>query len=169
MYLLSLIYFSYQVKTYCSDANETIYFSLRSHTFLDIRTIIGTAEIDRDELLKTPEVEIEGTQNPKSALGTTVDDFFVAVPLSVERSAPGDPQLSITISVKMTSLEQNAELLVQGAETVVATAGIESQRDLGLELEGRVSSLRETLKTVVDIVVDGIDFLAEVWPNIQGL
>ena len=48
MYLLSLIYFSYQVKTYCSDANETIYFSLRSHTFLDIRTIIGTAEIDRD-------------------------------------------------------------------------------------------------------------------------
>ena len=69
----------------------------------------------------------------------------------------------------MTSLEQNAELLVQGAETVVATAGIESQRDLGLELEGRVSSLRETLKTVVDIVVDGIDFLAEVWPNIQGL
>ena len=60
MYLLSLIYFSYQVKTYCSDANETIYFSLRSHTFLDIRTIIGTAEIKREELLNKTEGNLEG-------------------------------------------------------------------------------------------------------------
>ena len=151
-----------QVTIPYSDANETIYFSLRSRTFLDKRAIIGTAESNRDELLKTPEVEIEGMQNSKSSLIAMVHMSIVTVPLAMEGSAPEGPQLSITISVKMTSLKQNAELLVQGAETVVATAGIESQRDLGLELEGRVSGLRETLKTVVDIVVDRIDVLAEV-------
>ena len=43
-----------------SDANETIYLSLRSRTFLGVRTIIGTAEIKREELLENPGAEIEG-------------------------------------------------------------------------------------------------------------
>ena len=87
-----------------------------------------------------------------------VHDSLVTVPLSMEGSAPEGPQLSITISVKRSSIEENTQLLIEGAETAVATANIESQHDIGLELENGISDLRGTLKTVVDIVVDGIDF-----------
>ena len=44
-----------------SDVNETVYFSLRLRTFLGVRTIIGTAELKREEILKNPGAEIKGT------------------------------------------------------------------------------------------------------------
>ena len=158
-----------QVRVYYSDANETIYFSLRSRTFLGKRTIIGTAESNREELLKTSGAEIEGTQISKSLVNMVVHDSSVTVPLTVERSPPGGPQLSITISVKRIGPEENAELLFQSAETAIAATGIESQRDLGLELENGISDLRETLKTVVDVVIDKMDVLAEVRRSVHGL
>ena len=73
-----------------------------------------------------------------------------------------DPQLSITISVKMTSLQENAEVSMQDAQTAVAVAGIESQRDFGLELENGVKDLQDVLGSVVDTNIDKIDVLAEV-------
>ena len=157
-----------QVRIPDSDANETIYFSLRSRTFLDKRTIIGTAESNRDELLETPEVEIEGMKNSKRSLNAMVHDSLATVPLVMKGSAPEGPQLSITISVKRSSIEENTELLVRGAETAVAVADIESQHDIGLELENGISDLQGTLKTVVDVIVDKMDVLAEVRKAIHG-
>ena len=64
--------------------------------------------------------------------------------------------------MKTSSLQENAELLVQGAQTTIDTAGIKSQGDSGLAFETGVSDLKETLKSVVDVIVDKIDVLAEV-------
>ena len=79
-----------------------------------------------------------------------------------------DPQLSITISVKLTSLQENAEMSMQDAQTTVTVAGIESQRDLGLELENGVKDLQEVLELVVGTIIDKIDVLAEVRPSVGG-
>ena len=106
--------------------------------------------------------------NTGRLLNTTVDDPFVVVPLVTERSRSGDPQLSITISVKMTSLRENAEVSMQDAQTAVAAAGIESQRDFGLELENGVKDLQDVLGSVVDTIIDKIDVLAEVRPSVVG-
>ena len=97
-----------------------------------------------------------------------VNDPFVIVPLLTERPGSGDPQLSITISVKLTSLQENAEMSMQDAQTTVTVAGIESQRDLGLELENRVKDLQDLLGSVVSTIIDKIDVLAEVRPSVGG-
>ena len=59
--------------------------------------------------------------------------------------------------------------MIQGAETAVATVNIESQHDIGLELEYGIADLRGTLKTIVDVIVDKMDILAEVRKTIHGL
>ena len=64
--------------------------------------------------------------------------------------------------MKLSSLEENAELLIQNAKTAVAAWGIKSQGDLGLALESGVSHLEGTLKSVVDVVIDKMDVMAEV-------
>ena len=97
-----------------------------------------------------------------------VNDPFVVVPLVTERSRSGDPQLSNTISVKLASLHENAEALMQGAHTAVTAAGIESQRDLGLELENGVKDLQDVLGSVVGTIIDKIDVLAEVRSSVGG-
>ena len=101
-------------------------------------------------------------------LNKMVNDPFVVVPLVTERPGSGDPQLSITISVKMASLQENAEASMQGAQTAVIAAGIESQRDLGLELENGVKDLQDVLGSVVGTIIDKIDVLAEVRPSVGG-
>ena len=93
---------------------------------------------------------------------------FVVVCLVAARPRPEDPQLSITISVKMTSLQENAEAKMQEAQTAVTAAGIESQCDLGLELENGVKDLQDVLGSVVDTIIDKIDVLAEVRPSVGG-
>ena len=72
-------------------------------------------------------------------------------------------------SLKRSNIEENTELLIQGAETAVATVNIESQHDIGLELENGIADLRGTLKTIVDVIVDKMDILAEVRKTIHGL
>ena len=101
-------------------------------------------------------------------MNTTVNNPFVVVPLVTERPGSGDPQLSITISVKLTSLQENAEASMQDAQTAVAVAGIESQRDLGLGLENGVKDLQDVLGSVVGTVIDKIDVLAEVRFSVEG-
>ena len=98
-----------------------------------------------------------------------VHDPFVVVPLVTERSRSGDPQLSITISVKLTSFQENAEASMQDAQTAVTAADIESQRDLGLELENGVKDLQEALESVVGTIIDKIDVLAEVRFSVEEL
>ena len=94
---------------------------------------------------------------------------FVVVPLVTERSRSRDPQLSITISVKLASFQENAEASMQDAQTAVAVAGIESQRDFGLELENGVKDLQDVLGSVVGTIIDRIDVLAEVRvPALRG-
>ena len=92
----------------------------------------------------------------------------MVVHLIAARPRPEDPQLSITISVKMTSLQENAEVSMQDAQTAVAAAGIESQRDFGLELENGVKDLQEVLESVVGTIIDKIDVLAEVRFSVEG-
>ena len=106
--------------------------------------------------------------NTEKLLDTTVNDPFMVVPLITERSRSGDPQISITISVILTSLQENVEASMQGAQTVVTAAGIESQRDLGLELENGVKDLQEVLESVVGTIIDKIDVLAEVRFSVEG-
>ena len=91
----------------------------------------------------------------------------MVVHLIAARPRPEDPQLSITISVKMTSLQENAEVSMQDAQTAVAAAGIESQRDFGLELENGVKDLQDVLGSVVDTIIDKIDVLAEVCFSVE--
>ena len=79
-----------------------------------------------------------------------------------------DPQLSITISVKMTSLQENAEVSIQDAQTAVADASIKPQHDLGLQLENGVKDLQDVLGSVVGTIIDKIDVLAEVRPSSRG-
>ena len=92
----------------------------------------------------------------------------MTVPLVAERSRSGDTQLSITVSVKTTTLQGNAELSIQGVRMAVAAAGIGSQRDLGLELENAVSDLQDVLESVVGTIIDKMDVLAEVRPSVGG-
>ena len=101
-------------------------------------------------------------------LDKMVNNPFVVVPLVTERSRSRDPQLSITISVKLASFEENAEASMQDAQTAVTAAGIESQRDLGLELENGVKDLQEVLESVVGTIIDKIDVLAEVRSSVGG-
>ena len=68
----------------------------------------------------------------------------------------------------MTSLQENAEVEMQEAQTAVTAAGIESQRDIGLELENGVKDLQDVLGSVVDTIIDKIDVLAEVRPSVVG-
>ena len=91
-----------------------------------------------------------------------VNDPFVIVRLIAARPRPNDPQLSITISVKVTSLQENVEVLMQGAQTAITAAGIESQGDLASGLESGVSHLEGTLKSIVDVIVGKMDVMAEV-------
>ena len=97
-----------------------------------------------------------------------VNDPFVVVPLVTERSRSGDPQLSITISVKLTSFQENAEVSIQDAQTAVADASIKSQHDLGLQLENAVSDLQNILESVVGTIIDKIDVLAEVCFSVES-
>ena len=106
--------------------------------------------------------------NTKKLLNTMVNNPFVVVPLVTERSGSGDPPLSITISVKMTSLQENAKAKMQDAQTAVTSAGIETQHDLGLELENGVKDLQEVLESVVGTIIDKIDILAEVRFSVEG-
>ena len=84
------------------------------------------------------------------------------VRLIAARPRPNDPQLSITISVKVTSLQENVEVLMQGAQTAITAAGIESQGDLASGLESGVSHLEGTLKSIVDVIIGKMDVMAEV-------
>ena len=56
---------------------------------------------------------------------------------------------------------------MQDAQTAVTAAGIESQRDLGLELENGVKDLQDVLGSVVGTIIDKIDVLAEVCFSIE--
>ena len=91
----------------------------------------------------------------------------MVVRLIAARPRHKDPELSITISVKRTSLEQNTEMLTEAAETAVAAVSIESHRDLGSELEKGISDLQDVLQSVVDVIIDKIDVLAEVCPTVE--
>ena len=98
-----------------------------------------------------------------------VTDPFVVVPLVTERSRSGDPQLSIMISVKLTSFQENVEVSIQDAQTAVADASIKPQHDLGLQLENGVKDLQDVLGSVVGTIIDRIDVLAEVRvPALRG-
>ena len=68
----------------------------------------------------------------------------------------------------MTSLQENSEVEMQEAQTAVTAAGIESQRDIGLELENGVKDLQEVLESVVGTIIDKIDVLAEVRFSVEG-
>ena len=96
-----------------------------------------------------------------------VNNPFVVVPLVTERSGSRDPPLSITISVKMTSFQENAEVSIQDAQTAVADASIKPQHDLGLQLENAVSDLQDILESAVGTIIDKIDVLAEVCPTVE--
>ena len=104
----------------------------------------------------------------ETLLNKMFNNPFVVVPLVTERSRSRDPQLSITISVKLASFQENAEASMQDAQTAVTAASIESQRDLGLELENGVKDLQEVLESVVGTIIDKIDVLAQVRFSVEG-
>ena len=89
----------------------------------------------------------------------------MVVRLIAARPRYKDPELSITISVKRISIEQYRELLIQAAET--SAAGIGTHRGLGLELEKGISDLQDVLESVVGVIIDKIDVLAEVYPTVK--
>ena len=66
-----------------------------------------------------------------------------------------------------TSEEARVESLVQQAQAAVDSAAIDKQRDPGSAFEKGVSDLKETLGSIVDLLVDKVDALAEVCLNVD--
>ena len=90
----------------------------------------------------------------------SVNILVLIVSFDMQRSRPGHPALTIEISAERGDPEKITQMLLQAAQEAIKRSRFRSHR--WLVLQNDVSSLVELLRSMVDLISEKMDVLAEV-------